>query len=314
MKILIAYDGSSCAEAALDDLVRAGLPETGEFSVMSVAEVWLAPKKLRQQWEAENPDSDYLNEINRRYDQKSKTTIAEFETLANHAATRLRRMFPNWTVTAEAASGSPAWEILTKAGEFKPDLIVAGSHGRSALGRFFLGSISQKILTEAHCSVRVARGKIEVDPFPVRVVIGFDGWEGAFAAVETVARRQWREGSEFRLLTATEQVAPMAVERLVPPIAEWVENEIKYEREWIEKLAAPALQILKNANCAATLQIVGGNPKQIIVEEAERWHADAIFVGANGFGSRIERFLLGSVSAAVAARAHCSVEVVRKQQ
>jgi nucleotide-binding universal stress UspA family protein len=54
-----------------------------------------------------------------------------------------------------------------------------------------------------------------------------------------------------------------------------------------------------------------GNPKEVLIEIAERWKADAIFVGANRYGGRIERFLLGSVSAAVAARAHCSVEVVR---
>lgn len=63
MKILIAYDGSSCAEAALDDLVRAGLPEAGEFLVISVAEVWLAREQQTQQWEAENLDSYYLTEI-----------------------------------------------------------------------------------------------------------------------------------------------------------------------------------------------------------------------------------------------------------
>lgn len=314
MKILIGYDGSNCAEAALDDLVQAGLPEAGEFLVMSVAEVWLPPEKIRQQWEAENPDSDFLNEINRNHDKKNKETIAEFETLANHAATRLHAMFPGWNVTAEAASGSPAWEVLTKADNFKPDLIVAGSQGRSALGRFFLGSISQKILTEAHCSVRVARGRVEIDPTPVRIVIGFDGSKGAQATVEAIAKRHWREGSEFRLIAVTDQVAPMAIEKFIPPIAEWVEDEIQCEREWMEKLAAPALQILKDANCAATLQTVAGNPKKILIEEATRWQADTIFVGANRFGSRIERFLLGSVSAAVAARAHCSVEVVRKQQ
>ena len=314
MKILIAYDGSQCAEAALDDLVRAGLPEAGEFLVMSVAEVWLPPENLRQQWEAENPDSDYLNEINRKHDRKSKETIAESQTLANHAADRLRRMFPGWTVSAEAASGSPAWEVLSKAADFKPALIVAGSQGRSALGRFFLGSISQKILTEAHCSVRVARGRVEVDPTPVRVVIGFDGSKGAQAAVEAVAGRHWREGSEFRLVTATDEAAPSTFDRFVSPTAvQWLEDETKSKIEWMEKIAAPALQILKDANCAATLQTVAGDPKKILVEEATRWNADAIFVGANRFGSRIERFLLGSVSAAVAARAHCTVEVVRKQ-
>ena len=43
MKVLVAYDGSKCAEAALDDLTHAGLPEKGEALVMSVAEVWLPP-------------------------------------------------------------------------------------------------------------------------------------------------------------------------------------------------------------------------------------------------------------------------------
>jgi len=49
----------------------------------------------------------------------------------------------------------------------------------------------------------------------------------------------------------------------------------------------------------------------MILEIAE-WGADSNFVGANRFGGRVERFLLGSVSAAIAARAHCSVEVVRR--
>lgn len=38
MKILIAYDGSSGADAALDDLSRAGLPPEVEVVVLSVAE------------------------------------------------------------------------------------------------------------------------------------------------------------------------------------------------------------------------------------------------------------------------------------
>ena len=43
MKILIGYDGSDCAEAALDDLKRAGLPESAEAHILSIAEVWLPP-------------------------------------------------------------------------------------------------------------------------------------------------------------------------------------------------------------------------------------------------------------------------------
>ena len=41
MKILIAYDGSSCADAAVNDLQRAGLPAVAEVRILSVAEVFL---------------------------------------------------------------------------------------------------------------------------------------------------------------------------------------------------------------------------------------------------------------------------------
>ena len=54
-----------------------------------------------------------------------------------------------------------------------------------------------------------------------------------------------------------------------------------------------------------------GDPKLVLVQRAEEFGADCIFTGATGFSNRIERFVLGSVSAAVAARGLCSVEVVR---
>ena len=46
MKILVGYDGSECADAALDDLARAGLPPSAEVQILSVAEVWLPPPPL----------------------------------------------------------------------------------------------------------------------------------------------------------------------------------------------------------------------------------------------------------------------------
>ena len=44
MNILIGYDGSKSAEAALDDLQRAGLPADVEAEILMIAEVWLPPK------------------------------------------------------------------------------------------------------------------------------------------------------------------------------------------------------------------------------------------------------------------------------
>jgi hypothetical protein len=64
-----------------------------------------------------------------------------------------------------------------------------GSHGRTALGQFFFGSVSQKVLHEARRSVRVARGRIEELGKPVRLIIGVDGSEDPEEAVEAVAAR-----------------------------------------------------------------------------------------------------------------------------
>ncbi|CAN5739093.1 hypothetical protein BH24ACI3_BH24ACI3_16450 [soil metagenome] len=312
MKVLIAYDGSRCSEAALDDLVSAGLPESCEALVISVAEVWLPPPdgdgnitgtRLQLESGRSNPEPY----------ETDKRIVAGAETLAYHANKRLRQMFPRWQVTAQATFGSPAWSILKCADEFKPNLIVVGAHGSSPISRFFLGSISQKVVTEAHCSVRVSRGRIEVDSVPVRIVIGFDGSKGSLAAVDEVASRPWRDYSEIRLIAATKDVRPSAIGRFIPPAAHMVEEVNESERQCIEKLAANPLIGLQRKNISAALHFCAGNPKHVLVEQAENWNADCIFVGANAFASRLERFLLGSTSAAVAARAHCSVEVVRRE-
>jgi nucleotide-binding universal stress UspA family protein len=71
-----------------------------------------------------------------------------------------------------------------------------------------------------------------------------------------------------------------------------------------------AAEELRDAGLAATPLVMQGDPKRVLLDLADHWRADSIFVGARGH-SRLERFLLGSVSAAVAARARCSVEVVR---
>jgi nucleotide-binding universal stress UspA family protein len=54
-----------------------------------------------------------------------------------------------------------------------------------------------------------------------------------------------------------------------------------------------------------------GDAKNILLEKAEEWNADCIFVGTRDFKSGFERFRLGSVSTAVVTNAYCSVEIAR---
>ncbi len=51
-------------------------------------------------------------------------------------------------------------KILDVANEWHADMIILGSHGRSGLGRFLLGSVSDGVVRHAHCSVEVIRGTI----------------------------------------------------------------------------------------------------------------------------------------------------------
>lgn len=311
MKLLVSYDGSACAEAALDDLVRAGLPETGRAIVITVAEVWLPPVHDRNITGIKL--DAYTERMILNHWKKAEKAVAEAQEMANRAKERLQKIMPQWEIIAEATYGSAAWEIITRAAKFKPNLIVAGSRGQSAISRLFLGSISQKVLTEANCSVRIARGRVEVDPpAPLRIIIGYDDSEGAKTAVKAVASRKWSEGTEVRLISVTDPVSSSLLGKMLSPIAHMAEKNYEDEIKWIEKAGEKAMKILLKSGLKASHHVHAGNPKQILTEEAESWHADCIFVGATAYGSRIERFLLGSVSASVAAHAHCSVEVVRK--
>jgi nucleotide-binding universal stress UspA family protein len=189
MKLLIAYDGSECAESALEELTHAGLPESGEALVMTVAEVWLPPpppsayEVLQLAIDAKRPLG-----LERKYMADSQP-VKDAEQLAAKAADRFKTLFPNWKVTHAAVWGAPTWELFSKAEGINPDLIVVGSHGRSAIGRLLLGSISQWMLNEARSSVRIARGHEDEPDFPVRVIVGVDGSQNANDAVDEVAAR-----------------------------------------------------------------------------------------------------------------------------
>jgi nucleotide-binding universal stress UspA family protein len=51
--------------------------------------------------------------------------------------------------------------IVAAADSENVDLIVVGSHGRSGVTRFLIGSVSDYVVRHAHCPVMVVRGKTE---------------------------------------------------------------------------------------------------------------------------------------------------------
>jgi nucleotide-binding universal stress UspA family protein len=311
MRILIGYDGSECADAALDDLSQAGLPATGEMRIVSVAELWLPPPPPSGYEIIEEAKNAWSPADLQRIYSKDSAAAKEMLALAERARDRVQTLFPNWKVSADSACGSAAWELVANADQWNPDLIVVGSHGRTALGRFVLGSVSQRVLTEARCSVRIARGRVEEPASPVRIIVGTDGSPASDEALRAVATRHWPPLSEIKVVMVDDPLVPEFLGKVIPPLGEWLEEDRQQERAWVEKISKQSLDILRKAELKVTCVIREGDPKRELCKAAEEWNAGCIFVGSAGFSNRFERFVLGSVSAAVAARAHCSVEVVR---
>jgi nucleotide-binding universal stress UspA family protein len=111
------------------------------------------------------------------------------------------------------------------------------------------------------------------------------------------------------IVTAVDVRLATVIPMIETPIGEMT-SEPADARDWLRQAQHEAAEELRRTGLAVTTLLKDGDPKHVLLEEAEQWHADCIFVGAKGL-SRVQRFLLGSVSAGVAARAHCSVEVVR---
>lgn len=281
-KILIAYDGSACSDAALNDLRRAGLPATAEAVVVSVAYVFLPPPA------AEVPNEELVSpgaaSMVRPSQAHAEEAVRKALAVAERGARRVKADFPGWSVRAEAEGDSPPWAVIKLAGSLHADLVVVGSHGHSSAGgRLILGSVSQRVLYDAPCSVRVARCADARREGPVRLVVGFNGPQDE-AAVEAVTSRAWPVGSEARVVTAGGALRPEA-------------RGVAGER-------------LRAAGLAVSEVEREGDPAHVLIREAEEWSADSIFVGTrdvHGF----RHLLHGSVSSAVAASAQCSVEVVR---
>ena len=282
-KVLIAYDGSSCSDAALKDLGRAGLPTAVDAVVVTVADIILPPPD--DELPADDVPAVRIPEVERHAKEFAERAINETQAFAKQGTERVKTDFPGWKVRSEVRCDSPAWTILELADRDKPDLIVVGSHGHSLVGRrLILGSVSQRVLYDARCSVRVARCWEEKRNGPVRIVIGFNGSQDSEVAVDAVASREWPEGSEARLVTVH------------PPLSSEARD---VAAEKLRKSGLTTSQISKDGEAA-----------HVLIREAEEWGADSIFAGTRDLHG-LQHFLHGSVSSAVAAHARCSVEVSR---
>ncbi|CAN5744933.1 universal stress protein [soil metagenome] len=143
-RIVAPLDGSDLAEAALP--AAADLADT--LGVPVVLARALDAEEIRRAMQlGSSPIASYANSI-------GVVRQAASEYLEGHAQALRNRSIP---VSIEVRDGAPAPELLDLAGA--GDLLVMTSHGRGGVGRWMLGSVSEKLVRQAKCPVLLIRSQ-----------------------------------------------------------------------------------------------------------------------------------------------------------
>ncbi|MEO7965905.1 MAG: universal stress protein [Gemmatimonadaceae bacterium] len=145
----------------------------------------------------------------------------------------------------------------------------------------------------------------------MRVLVAIDGWNEGHAAVDALVRQPLPQGSVVRVISVVEPMGSFAGAGTDMGAYFPVEQgNGDSARAAVNEAAATLRTHGSSVDITVTTEVLSGSPTPVILAEAESFAADWIFVGAHGHG-KLERFLLGSVSQAVAGRATCSVAIVR---
>ena len=295
MKVLIAIDASAASQRLIAEAVARPWPANTSFCVVNAVDV--------------TPFAELPTLI--------EDATLEGERLVKAGAEALTRA--GHPAASKVVSGSPRRAVSAYAAEWGADLIFVGSHGHSVIGRFLLGSVAQGILRKVPCSVEIVRTRLETTPtssHAMKILVATDGSDCSLAAAQSVARRPWPDGTLFQILSVEELVfvdTPIAASSpaaIYPPSL--LEELMANARERATAAAESAKRILTQAGLkiAAPKPVPAGDPRNLILEAAQAWPADLIVLGSHG-RSGLDRFLMGSVSEAVAVHARCSVEVIR---
>lgn len=298
MKVLIATDCSPASEIVVAEAAARPWPRGTTFSVVNVVDL---------QRFAGIPA--LIEESKRKLDQLGVTLKASTERLeraGHHAQHKVMMGFPRRAISEYAK-------------EWHADLIMAGSHGHSAIARFLIGSVAQGILRTAHCSAEIVRSG-PGQPIPsshgLKILLATDGSDCSVGAAHSVANRPWPAGTVFKVLSVEEltlpdgQMAGSSLASIYPQSL--LEELISYTRDRAESAVKTATEILERAGqkVVAAHKMPVGEPRALILATAEAWGADLIVLASHG-RSGLDRLLMGSVAESVAVHAPCSVEVIR---
>jgi nucleotide-binding universal stress UspA family protein len=275
MQILVPVDGSRPSTAALEFVAsRAAL--TGADPDVRLLNVQF-PIPLRA---AHTAGKELVKTYHR----------AEADAVLQPALARLARA--GVRARARHVVGSPGITVGTLAARSHADLIVMGSHGRTAFKGLLFGSVTQAVLAACTKPLLVVREGWVPAPESLRVAIAVDGSKFSLAAVRYVLahRELFGKSPQFRLLHAAAGAAAQAS---------------------FEQAFAAALRLFAAAGVAAkVVRLTGKNAGDAIAAEVTRGGDDLLVMGSHGHGA-LSTLLLGSVATRAAARCSAPLLLIR---
>lgn len=292
MKILLALDLSAGGQVAVNEVAMRPWPAGTTIRVVGVVDAAKLPFA-----------PGVVEEI-----------LARTQKVMAEAAQRLNAA--GLTATPHVVSGDPRSILVEQAKETGTDLIIVGAHSASGITGFLLGSVAKAVIQTAHCSVEVVRHAHRTPGHHagMRILLAVDESDYSTAAAQAMASRSWPAESEFRVMSVVD-LAPSFLQAafepaFVDPAGMQEIRELAVQKA--QSSIAGAREILAKAGLQTSeyLSVLLEEPKKAILDQAKEWNPDLIVVGSHGRRG-FQRFMLGSVSEAVAMHAHCSVEIVR---
>lgn len=198
----------------------------------------------------------------------------------------------------------PAWgEIVGLLESQGFDLCVIGTHGRTGLSRILVGSVAEKVIRHAPCSVLAVRPDGEVKPF-AHALVPTDFSDSARHALD-LAPRLVQPGGAITLLHVIEVPVAYAGEAPTPDFARDLDARSAAALE--EEVA----RIRRTTTAAITARSRIGYPgAQTLAALDHDPTIDLVVMGSHG-RTGLKRMLLGSVAEKVVRHARCPVLVAR---
>jgi nucleotide-binding universal stress UspA family protein len=146
MKILIAVDGSTYSDAAVEEVIRRPWPPQSEVKIITAVETPMIVGIGLEPWPV-----NYYEELTKTAREAASTVVDKTIRKLNEASDKTLK------ISHEIISGPASQVIVDEAERWGADLIVMGSRGLGAWNRLLLGSVSSVVVHHAKCSVEIVR-------------------------------------------------------------------------------------------------------------------------------------------------------------